>query len=170
MVRYRVLRRKDVPEVQSVALKAWKFAYRRYGLSLKLIQKFVLERYSTDSFEKTVLASIKKGEAQFYLATDKGKIIGYSNTGPGVWGWELYRIYLLPEYIGKGVGKRLLLLCEDFLQEKRLLQARRKEQEQSLNMHREKTDEIHAFVSKTTDSPLILYRRKLRRLSTIFPA
>jgi len=119
MVRYRVLRRKDVPEVQAVALKAWTFAYRRYGLSLKLIQKFVSERYSTDSFEKTVLPSIQKGEAQFYLATNKGKIIGYSNTGPGVWGWELYRIYLLPEYIGKEVGKKLLLLCEDYLRKKK---------------------------------------------------
>ena len=119
MVRYRVLRRKDVPEVQAVALKAWTFAYRRYGLSLKLIQKFVSERYSTDSFEKTVFPSIQKGEAQFYLSTNKGKIVGYSNTGPGVWGWELYRIYLLPEYIGKGVGKKLLLLAEDFLRSKK---------------------------------------------------
>jgi len=71
MVIYRVLRRKDVPEVQAVALKAWMFAYRRYGLSLKLIKKFVSERYSTDSFEKTVLPSVQKGESQFYLATDK---------------------------------------------------------------------------------------------------
>jgi diamine N-acetyltransferase len=119
MVRYRVLRRKDVPEVQAVALKAWTFAYRRYGLSLKLIQKFVSERYSTDSFEKTVLPSIRKGDSQFYLATDKGKTIGYSNAGPGTWSWELYRIYLLPEYIGKGVGKKLLLLAEDFLRSKK---------------------------------------------------
>ena len=140
MVRYRVLRRKDVPEVQSVALKAWKFAYRRYGLSLKLIEKFVLERYSTDSFEKTVLPSIQKGEAQFYLATEKGKIIGYSNTGPGVWGWELYRIYLLPEYIGKGVGKRLLLLCEDFLRGK-------------------KARKYHAYVWEKNKAALDFYKR-----------
>ena len=119
MVRYRVLREEDVPEIQEVALKAWKFAYRRYGLSLKLIGKFVAERYSTQSFEKTVFPSIQKGESKFYLATDKGKIIGYSNAGPGIWGWELYRIYLLPEYIGKGVGKKLLLLCEDFLRSKK---------------------------------------------------
>src|SRR6266568_2319930 len=65
MVRYRVLRRKDVPEVQSVALKAWKFAYRRYGLSLKLIEKFVLERYSTDSFEKTVSHRSRREKPSF---------------------------------------------------------------------------------------------------------
>src|SRR5690242_16451211 len=119
MARYRVLRKEDVPEIQKVALKAWKCAYRRYGLSLKHIRRFVTERYSTDSFEKTVFPSIKKGDSQFYLATDKGKIVGYSNAGPGSWGWELYRIYLLPEYIGKGVGKKLLLLAEDFLRSKK---------------------------------------------------
>jgi diamine N-acetyltransferase len=119
MVRYRVLRKKDVPEVQAMALKAWTFAYRRYGLSLKHIRRFVSERYSTDSFEKTVFPSIEKGDSQFYLATDKGRIIGYSNAGPGIWSWELYRIYLLPEYIGKGVGKKLLLLAEDFLRSKK---------------------------------------------------
>jgi diamine N-acetyltransferase len=119
MVRYRVLRKKDVAEVQAMALKAWTFAYRRYGLSLKHIRRFVSERYSSDSFEKTVFPSIKKGDSQFYLATDKGKIVGYSNAGPGIWSWELYRIYLLPEYIGKGVGKKLLLLAEDFLRSKK---------------------------------------------------
>jgi len=102
-----------------MALKAWTFAYRRYGLSLKHIRRFVSERYSTDSFENTVFPSMKKGDSQFYLATDKGKIVGYSNAGPGIWSWELYRIYLLPEYIGKGVGKKLLLLAEDFLRSKK---------------------------------------------------
>lgn len=119
MVRYRVLRKEDVPEIQAVALKAWTFAYQRYGLSLKRIRTFVAERYSSESFEKTVFPSIQSGESQFYLATDKGKIIGYSNAGPGVWGWELYRIYLLPEYMGRGIGKILLLLSEDFLRSKR---------------------------------------------------
>jgi len=140
MVRYRVLRRKDVPEVQSVALKAWTFAYRRYGLSLRLIRRFVSERYSTDSFDQTVFPSIEKGEAQFYLATEKGKIIGYSNTGRGVWGWELYRIYLLPEYIGRGVGRKLLRLCEDFLREK-------------------KARKYHAYVWEENKAALDFYKR-----------
>src|SRR5260370_5957311 len=140
MARYRGLRRADVPEVQAVALKAWEFAYRRYGLSLKLIRRFVSERYSTDSFEKTVFSSIKRGDSQFYLATDKGKIIGYSNAGPGVWSWELYRTYLLPEHIGKGVGKKLLQLCEDFLRSK-------------------KARKYHAYVWEKNKAPLDFYKR-----------
>jgi diamine N-acetyltransferase len=140
MVRYRGLRIKDVPEVQAVALKAWTFAYRRYGLSLRLIRRFVSERYSTDSFEKTVLPSVQKKESQFYLATDKRKIIGYSNAGPGIWGWELYRIYLLSEYIGKGIGKKLLQLSEDFLRSK-------------------KARKYHAYVWKKNKAALDFYKR-----------
>ena len=140
MVRYRALRKADIPEIQAVALKAWTFAYRRYGLSLKTIRRFVAERYSTDSFEKTVLPSIQKGRSKFCLATDKGKIIGYSNAGPGVWGWELYRIYLLPEYIGKGIGKRLLLLAEAFLRSK-------------------KARKYHAYVWQENKAALEFYKR-----------
>lgn len=33
-------------------------------------------------------------------------------------GWELVRIYVLPKYIGKGSGKRLLQLGEKFLMRK----------------------------------------------------
>lgn len=119
MVRYRLLRKTDIPEVQAVALKAWMFAYRRYGLSIRHIQNFVKTRYSTESFEKYVLPSIKKGNSQFILGTDKRRIIGYVNTGPGTWSWELYRIYLLPEHIGKGIGKKLLQLSEEFLRSKK---------------------------------------------------
>jgi GNAT superfamily N-acetyltransferase len=35
-------------------------------------------------------------------------------------GWELLRIYLLPEYIGKGVGKKLLSFGESFLRRKKV--------------------------------------------------
>jgi diamine N-acetyltransferase len=140
MVRYRVLGKKDVPEIQAVALKAWTFAYRRYGLSINHIRRFVSERYSTDSFEKSVFPSIERGDSQFYLATDNGEIIGYSNVGRGVWSWELYRIYLLPEYIGRGVGKKLLLLAEDFLRSKKALK-------------------YHAYVWKENKAALDFYKR-----------
>ncbi len=118
MVRYRVLRRADVPEVQAVALKAWMAAYRK-TVPLSMIRRFVSQRYSTSSFEDLVFPSIGRGESQFYLATDNGRIVGYSNAGKGEWGWELYRIYLLPEYIGRDIGKKLLHLAEDFLREKK---------------------------------------------------
>src|SRR2546427_4781368 len=61
MVRYRVLRPADIPEIQPVALKAWMFAYPRYGVPVSTIQRFVRERYSTESFQRYVLPSIQKG-------------------------------------------------------------------------------------------------------------
>src|SRR2546426_5557717 len=85
MVRYRVLRTADIPGIQPVALKAWMFAYPRYGVPVSTIQRFVRERYSTESFQRYVLQSIQKGHSQFYVATDKAKIIGYSNIGPNAW-------------------------------------------------------------------------------------
>lgn len=119
MARYRVLRKTDTPEIQEVALKAWMANYPRYGVPVRIVKKFVRERYSQESFEQYVFPSIQRGNSQFYVATDKGKIIGYANAGPGSWGWELYRIYILPEYIGKGVGKKLLQQCETFLRSKK---------------------------------------------------
>ena len=119
MARYRVLKQQDVPEIQEVALKAWMYNYPRYGVRVSTVKKFVRERYSAQSFEKYVFPSIQKGRSQFYVATDKKKIIGYANAGRGEWSWELYRIYLLPEYIGKGIGKKLLQLSEKFLRSRK---------------------------------------------------
>ena len=121
-------------------MKAWMSAYLRYGVPVPTIQRFVSERYSTESFEKYVFRSIRKANSQFYVATDKGKIIGYSNAGRGDWGWELYRIYLLPEYIGKGIGKKLLQLSEDFLRSK-------------------KADKYHCYVYKKNKVGLDFYKR-----------
>lgn len=140
MVRYRALRKADIPEIQEVALKAWTFAYRRYSLSQRHIQNFVKTRYSRESFEKYVLPSVQKGNSQFILATDKRKIIGYANAGPGAWSWELYRIYLLPEYIGKGIGKKLLTLSEQFLRSK-------------------KARKYHCYVWKENKAGLDFYKR-----------
>ena len=62
---------------------------------------------------------MERGDSQFYLAVDDGRIIGYSNVRKYRGSWELERIYLLPEYISKGVGKKLLSLGERFFRKKR---------------------------------------------------
>lgn len=118
MIRYRTIRRNDVSEVQRVAQKALIHTYRKIE-SRATTNRYLSERYSNSSFEKTVFPSIQRGDSQFYLAIDGRKIIGYSNVRKDRSGWELYRIYLLPEYIGKGVGKKLLLLGEQFFRKKR---------------------------------------------------
>ena len=118
MIQYRPLLKRDVKPIQAVALKAWKYTYRNI-YSPKTIQRYVSSYYSDESFEKFVLPTTRKGIDSFYVALDGRKLIGYAHVGKRREGWELFRIYLLPRYIGKGIGKRLLHLCERALKRKR---------------------------------------------------
>ena len=117
MVTYRKLRRKDVGQIQKVALKAWMYTYRRI-YTRRNIRKFVSSYYSNERFEKVVFPAIKKGQACFHVALDENRIIGYSHVGKTKPGWELLRIYLLPQYIGKVIGRKLLHLSEGFLKKR----------------------------------------------------
>ena len=65
---------------------------------------------------------IRKGNDAFYVAVDNRKTVGYSHVGKAKFGWELHRIYLLPRYIGKGIGKKLLQQGERFLKSKKAKQ------------------------------------------------
>ena len=53
----------------------------------------------------------------FYVAEYGSNVIGFCNLGIHRRIAELYRIYLLPSYIGQGIGKKLLRRGETFLQE-----------------------------------------------------
>ena len=62
----------------------------------------------------------------FYVALDKGKIIGCGAIGP-YWGKEdessLFTIFVLPEYQGKGVGRSIIEVLEKdeyFIRAKRI--------------------------------------------------
>lgn len=118
MTKYRALQWKDVTQVQAVALKAWKYTYRNIYL-LRTIKRNVANYYSTESFQKFHFPRMRTGDEWFYVAVDGKWIIGYSNIGKVKQGWELFRIYLLSEYIGKGIGRKLLQLGERFLTKKR---------------------------------------------------
>ena len=56
----------------------------------------------------------------FYVVLEGKRVIGFSHIRHSRMGWELLRIYLLPEYIGKGVGKKLLSFGELFLRRKKV--------------------------------------------------
>ena len=117
-IRYRTIKRNDVSEIQGVARRAWTHTYGK-TVPLAIINRFLSERYSDRRFERRIFPAIERGDSQFYLAIDDGRIIGYSNVRKYRGTWKLERIYLLPEYIGKGVGKKLLLLGERFFRRKR---------------------------------------------------
>lgn len=118
MIRYRALLKRDVKQVQAVALKAWRYTYRNI-YTLRTIRRYVSRYYSDESFANFVLPATMKGIDWFYVALDDGDVIGYAHVGKRRAGWELFRIYLLPRYFGKGIGRRLLQLCEKALRRKR---------------------------------------------------
>ncbi len=112
-----------------MALKAWEFTYRNiYAPST--IRRQVAEYYAAERLKASIQRSERR-ESCFEVALDNGKPVGYANVGRtrGSWrnpflpkgkayrtsAWELFRIYLRPEYIGKGIGKELLHRCEEFL-------------------------------------------------------
>jgi ribosomal protein S18 acetylase RimI-like enzyme len=129
MIRYREFRKQDVKDVHAVALAAWKYTYKTIYVR-ETIEKRVAEYYSDSSFE-SMIPRLKRKEAWFDIALDGGRVVGYANGGRRTrpWrspfrnsrardlplGWELLRIYLLPGYIGKGIGRGLLLRWEEFL-------------------------------------------------------
>jgi ribosomal protein S18 acetylase RimI-like enzyme len=129
LISYRELREEDIQQVQEVALKAWEFTYRNIYAPSTIIRQ-VAEYYATERLKASIERAERK-ESHFEVVLDNGKPVGYTNVGRarGTWrnpflpkgkvyrtsGWELFRIYLRPEYIGKGIGKELLHRCEEFL-------------------------------------------------------
>jgi GNAT superfamily N-acetyltransferase len=100
-----------------VALRSWRFTYKRI-FSNRTIERRVSSYYSDQSFEEGVFSRLRKGDDWFCVALEGERLIGFSHIGRSEVGWELLRIYLLPRYVGKGIGKRLLQLGEKFLQTK----------------------------------------------------
>ena len=105
-------------QVQSVALRSWKFTYRNI-FSTRTIRRRVSTYYSARSFDQDVFPRVRRGYDWFYVAVDGNRVVGYSHITRGRMGWELLRIYLLPRYMGKGIGKKLLQLGERFLRRKK---------------------------------------------------
>jgi GNAT superfamily N-acetyltransferase len=123
----------DIADIRRVAVVAWRNAYRGIYAPSTIARK-VAEFYTTESLAAAIRSS-RRGDSFFLLALDGSQVVGYANgkripsqwrdpSKPGgrvfrVSGWELTRIYLLPDHIGRGVGKGLLERWESFLRAKR---------------------------------------------------
>ncbi len=102
--------------VQSVALESWKNTYQGI-FDEAFINNFVQRNYSAGALNNSI-ARIAEGREFFEVALDAGRVIGYCHMGDGGKGWELFRIYISPRYIGQGVGKTLSMHGEMFLRSK----------------------------------------------------
>ena len=114
---YRQLCENDFEKIYNVALEAWNYTYKNIFTS-SYIKNYVDKFYSQEVMQKQLLL-IEKGEMFFEIAKENESIIGFCNIEvKDNDKAELLRIYLKPSYIGKGVGKKLLLLGEEFLTSK----------------------------------------------------
>lgn len=96
----------DAASVQRVARESWHTAHDHI-IGENAVEDLLDEWYSQDGLEE----SIDREDAPVFLATDDGEVIGFAQGGPSEDGpadTVLGRIYVLPEYWGKGVGTELL--------------------------------------------------------------
>jgi FdhD protein len=111
-ITFRTFEPKDAHSIYETALRSFRETYKNV-FSEAMIEQMVRKDYEPDSLV-ALLPKIQSGEMCFYVALDGEEVIGFCNFGFCEKGLELRRIYLRPDYIGKGVGKRLLELGENF--------------------------------------------------------
>ena len=111
----RPIRESDAPTIHAVALDAWQYTYRTI-FDQQFIENFVNQNYAPEAIVSLV-PHLHSGTMYFYVAEHESKVIGFCHIGINQQAAILYRIYLLPAYIGQGIGRKLLEFGEMFLME-----------------------------------------------------
>jgi ribosomal protein S18 acetylase RimI-like enzyme len=113
MINYRPLTTNDFDDFHDVALSSWIWTYKNIHSDI-YIRNFINNTYSEEKMLEA-LKSSNENNGFNYIALDEDTVIGFITLGPDEDTWQLFRMYLLPEYVGKGVGSQLLLLGENFI-------------------------------------------------------
>jgi ribosomal protein S18 acetylase RimI-like enzyme len=93
----------DIAAIRHVAATTWRATYSGQIGDADIAQ-FLDSAYS----ERNLTIQISRFGAGFVVATIHGSVVGYAMAGLNRDGdAELFAIYVLPEYHGSGVGKRL---------------------------------------------------------------
>ncbi len=111
----RQLQESDADKIHSIALEAWQFTYQNI-FEQTFIEEYVNRNYSKESII-SLLPEIQSGSVLFEVAECESRIVGFCNLGFNNNEAALYRIYLLPAFIGQGIGKKMLEHCEAFVKE-----------------------------------------------------
>ncbi|TCP18025.1 acetyltransferase (GNAT) family protein [Scopulibacillus darangshiensis] len=118
-MKFRKANSNDALGVARVQVDSWKTTYKN------IVPDEYLEQMTYESREKKWKDIISK-QAVFVAENNKGEIVGFSNAGKERTGkypdykGELYAIYILKEYQGKGIGKLLLKPVVEYLKEKNI--------------------------------------------------
>jgi len=112
-ISYRALRTDDADGVFEAARDAWQFTYATI-FDPAFIHQFVRTNYAPDRL-RSLVPLVDDQRMFFDVALDGEHVVGFCNMGATRRGAELFRIYLMPAYIGAGIGSRLLERGEQFL-------------------------------------------------------
>ena len=103
----------DAEAVHVVAMKAWRVTYRDIYDST-FIERYVNTNYAPEQL-RSLVSRVTESEIFFAVAENETGVIGFCNMGQTQQGIELFRIYLLPEFFGQGIGGLLLAKGEQYL-------------------------------------------------------
>ena len=108
---------KDCKELAQVKRKVWETTYRGIYPDVKL------DNYDFKKQEKKFQDIVNNHEINLYVITDNNKIIGYMSEGQpcrpfGNYQQEIGLLYILKEFQGKGIGKKLFQLAYDSIKNK----------------------------------------------------
>lgn len=112
-VHYRPLRVEDAVPLYELALAAWRHTYRNI-FDEEFIDAFVRRNYAPAVTEE-IAPGVAAGREFFHVAEQEGRLVGFCHIGLHSHGAELFRIYLAPDMIGRGIGSGLLDLGEEYL-------------------------------------------------------
>jgi L-amino acid N-acyltransferase YncA len=106
--------------IAEVHVRSWQVAYA------ELLPDEFLASLSVDARAEQRREQIRARHGKVWVAEEENTVIGFATAGPsrdreGV--GELYAIYLLPEYVGKGIGRELMSTAESYLRHERFREA-----------------------------------------------
>lgn len=100
--------------ISAVADRAWHHAYRDIYKPEEIL-KWLVENYSEKILEDHLSRISTDNSYQFLVSVCDNRITGFSEIKAGSGKAELLRIYLDPDFIGKGLGKSMLIIGENWL-------------------------------------------------------
>ena len=109
-VTIRLARREDAPAIAAVHVAAWRATYRG------IFPDDVLDGLSLEEFTKRHAARLTNpapADARVWVAEGARGIVGFSIGGSArdpdlpPWAGEVYAIYLVPDALGRGIGRSL---------------------------------------------------------------
>lgn len=114
----------DIDVLVQIARKSFYDTFARFPENSSEDLKSYMDKFYTI---EVLSAELTEPDVAYLVAETEGKLVGYAklkrnSREPGITGdnpVELCRLYNLQEFIGKGIGKALMLKCLDFAGENR---------------------------------------------------